>query len=101
MSRDCFIEIYQQEHTLRAKDRVTLILCKIPPPPPSVIVGSAKNLHCFRNSPSPIPYLSQRNAWVDRDVYGTCWLDIFLSAVRSFTTDLVVLLMDNCSGHET
>ena len=53
--------------TLRAKDRVTLILCvnadgscKIPP------VGSAKNPHCFRDSPSPIPYLSQRNAWVDR-----------------------------------
>nr|CAH0104180.1 unnamed protein product [Daphnia galeata] len=89
--------------TLRAKDRVTLILCvnadgscKIPP----VIVGSAKNPDCFRDSPSPIPYLSQRNAWVDRDVYSTWWFNIFLPVVRSFTTEPVVLLMDNCSGHD-
>jgi hypothetical protein len=89
--------------TLRAKDRVTLILCvnadgscKILP----VIIGSAKNPHCFRDSPSPIPYLSQRNAWVDRDVYSTWWFDIFLPVVRSFTTEPVVLLMDNCSGHD-
>lgn len=89
--------------TLRAKDRITLVLsvnadgsCKIPP----LLVGSAKNPHCFRDSPSPIPYLSQKNSWVDRDIYKSWWLDIFLPSVRAFTNERVALLMDNCSGHD-
>ncbi len=87
---------------LRAKDRVALLLCvnadgscKIPP----ALVGSAKNSHCFCG-PSPIPYLSQHNALVDREVYKAWWFNIFLPAVHDFTSERVVLLMDNCSGHD-
>ncbi|EFX66236.1 hypothetical protein DAPPUDRAFT_116600 [Daphnia pulex] len=57
---------------LRAKDRLTLFLCvnttgtcKIGP----LLVGTAKNPHCFRDCQSPINYVNQRNAWVDRDIY--------------------------------
>nr|CAH0104760.1 unnamed protein product [Daphnia galeata] len=88
---------------LQAKDPVTLVLCvnstgtcKVAP----LIVGTSKNPHCFRDAPSPIPYINQRNAWVDREVYKGWWLNIFLTAVRKFTKEPVALLMDNCSGHD-
>ena len=88
---------------LRAKDRVTLVLCvnatgtcKVAP----LIVGTSKNPHCFRDALSPIPYINQRNAWVDREVYKGWWFNIFLPAVRKFTKEPVALLMDNCSGHD-
>jgi hypothetical protein len=61
---------------LRAKDRVTLVLCvnatgtcKVAP----LIVGTSKNPHCFRDAPSPIPYINQRNTWIDREVYNQRW----------------------------
>ena len=80
---------------LRAKDRVTLVLCvnatgtcKEAP----LIVGTSKNPHCFRDAPSPIPYINQRNAWVDREVYKGWWFHIFLPAVRKFTKEPVALL---------
>ena len=48
---------------LKAKDRVTLLLCvnetgtyKIPP----LLLGSAKKPRCFRDSPSAIPYVSKK-----------------------------------------
>ena len=89
--------------TKAAKDRLTLVLCvnatgtcKIPP----LLVGSSKNPHCFRDQPSPVPYVSQKNAWVDRNIYRGWWTDIFLPAIRKYTKEPVALLMDNCSGHD-
>lgn len=89
--------------SLTAKDRVTLLLCvnapgtcKIEP----LLVGSAKNPHCFRDMPSPVPYASQSNSWVDRVVYKHWWYEIFLPAVRKWTNEPAALLVDNCSGHD-
>ena len=48
---------------LKAKDRITLVLCvnatgscKVPP----LIIGTAKTPHCFRDSPCPLPYADQK-----------------------------------------
>lgn len=88
---------------LKAKDRATLVLCtnvtgtcKIEP----LLVGSSKQPHCFRDTPCPIPYTCQSNAWVDRTVYRFWWSNVFLPEVRRFTSDPVALLMDNCAGHD-
>jgi len=70
--------------------------CKIPP----LLVGTAKKPHCFRDKACPIPYISQSNAWVDREVYNHWWFNVFLPAVRVHTSEPVALLMDNCSGHD-
>jgi hypothetical protein len=29
---------------------------------PLLLLGPQKNPHCFRDAPSPIPYINQRNA---------------------------------------
>lgn len=88
---------------LKAKDRVTLVLCinatgscKVDP----LIVGTASNPHCFRDGVCPIPYLSQKNAWVDSTVYKNWWEKVFLPSVREFTDEPVALIMDNFSGHD-
>ena len=64
------------------------------------MIGTAKTPRCFRDEPCPIPYTSQANAWMDREVYSHWWRDIFLPTVRDYTTEPVALLMDNCSGHD-
>ena len=88
---------------LKAKDRLTILLCvnatgtcKIPP----LIVGCSKTPHCFRDSPSPLPYTHQANSWVNTAVYRHWWDTVFIPAVRSFTKEPVALLMDNFSGHD-
>ena len=88
---------------LKAKDRLTLLLCvnatgtcKIPP----LLVGTAKNPHCFRDGQPPIPYINQKCAWVDRTIYKHWWFNIFMPAIRQWTRDPVALTMDNCSSHD-
>ena len=58
------------------------------------MIGSLKP-HCFRDVPCPIPYTNQS---IDRGVYSHWWLNIFLPAVREFTTEPVALTMDHCLG---
>ena len=88
---------------LRAKDRLTLMLCvnatgdcKIEP----LVIGSAKNPHCFRDGAPPISYKGQTNAWMDRTLFSFWFHDIFLRAVRNWTEEPAVLLLDNCAGHD-
>ena len=51
-----------------AKDRITAYVgtnadstCKLP----RAIIGTAKNPRCIRLGTSPVPYFSQRSAWLD------------------------------------
>nr|CAH0108968.1 unnamed protein product [Daphnia galeata] len=67
--------------SLKAKDRVTLVLC--------VNVESLT-----------VPYIHQKNAWVDSAIYRHWWENIFLPAVRAWTDEPVALVMDNFSGHD-
>ena len=65
-----------------------------------LLVGTAKNPYIFRDEPSPIPYVNQKNACADSDIYRGWWQNIFLPSVRKFTKDSFALLMDNCSWHD-
>ena len=88
---------------LRAKDRLTLVLCcnatgssKVRP----LLIGTAANPHCFREEACPIPYVGQKNAWMDRVVFRHWWNKVFAPYVRSSTREPVALIMDGCSGHD-
>ena len=89
--------------SMKAKDRITVILCgnstgscKIPP----TVIGSAKNPRCFKDNPPSLPYLNQKNAWCDREIYNKWWADVFLIAIRKWTIDPVALVIDGFSGHD-
>ena len=88
---------------MKAKDRVAVILCvnstgtcKIPP----TVIGSAKNPRCFKDNPPSVPYLNQKNAWCDREIYNKWWADVFLMAICKWTIDPVALIIDGFSGHD-
>ncbi len=88
---------------MKAKDRITLVLCcnatgtcKVGP----LVIGSAKNPHCFRNASCPLPYVDQPKAWVDKERYRFWWKTVFLPRIREFTKEKVALIMDSCSGHD-
>ncbi len=89
--------------SLRAKDRITLVLCvsatgsrKVPP----LLICTAKQPHCFRTERSPVPYINQSSAWMDRKIYTHWWNEVFVPAVRQWTKKPVALIMDCCSGHD-
>jgi DDE superfamily endonuclease/Tc5 transposase DNA-binding domain/CENP-B N-terminal DNA-binding domain len=88
---------------MKAKDRVTAVFCcnstgtcKIP----TLIIGTSKQPHCFRNGRCPLPYIDQKKAWMDKERYKHWWFNVFLPCIREFTTEKVALLMDSCSGHD-
>jgi DDE superfamily endonuclease/Tc5 transposase DNA-binding domain len=90
--------------SLRAKDRLTLVLCcnasgsvKVDP----LIIGTAKKPVCFQDGTPQIPYIDKKNAWMDRITYRYWWDRVFLPAVREFTASPVALIMDQCSGHDS
>ena len=68
--------------TKKAKDRVTINACanasgtiKLP----LLLIGKAKNPRCFRNLKKealPVVYGSQKNAWVDRDIFSDWFLTV-------------------------
>ena len=69
---------------------------KIPP----LLIGTTANPHCFRDGACPIPYVGQKNAWMDRVVFRHWWNNVFIPAIRSTTREPVALIMDGCSGHD-
>ena len=89
---------------MKAKDRLTMVLCvnatgsfKCAP----LLIGTAKNPLCFRSgTPCPLPYIDQSNGWVDKIRYRHWFQNVFLPAVRNFTSKKVALIMDSCSGHD-
>jgi len=46
-------------------------------------------------------YTHQRNAWMDTVTFQKWWKEVFLKEVSKQNYDKVVLLVDNCSSHET
>ena len=82
---------------MKAKDRLTVILCvnatgtcKLPP----VIIGPAKNPQCFRRNPPKLPYYQQEKAWNDWALHKHCWNEMFLTYIRDRTTQPVALSLD-------
>ena len=91
----------------KSKDRVTVVLCtnvtgtmKIP----LAIIGKARQPLCFRNGKleaagAPFTYLSQSNAWMDRDIFLRWLHNVFAPSVRKLTGHKVLLIMDNAGMH--
>jgi len=62
------------------------------------IIGTAQVSICFKRPPSPcpLPYFSQKSAWMDADVYEKWFKKVFVPAVRARTSLPVALVVDNC-----
>lgn len=89
---------------MKAKDRVALVLAcnatgthKVP----ISIIGSAAVPLCFKppRPGCPLPYFSQKSAWMDSIVYEKWFNNVFVPAVRSRTTEHVILIVDNWGAH--
>jgi len=90
---------------MRNMERVTLVLCtnangthKLP----VAMTGQANNPMCFRGEGNafPLPYVTQKRAWMDKDVYERWWKTVFLPAVRErHKGSKFALIMDNASTH--
>ena len=91
-------QIERGKKEMTAKERLTLALClnakgtcKISP----LLVGTSKQPHYFRNgNKCLIPYVNQKNAWVDKVVYKYWWERVLLLEIRGFTHEKVALIMD-------
>jgi len=90
--------------TMKAKDRVTLVLAcnatgthKIP----VTIIGTAQVPVCFKPLPAAcsLPYVNQKSAWMDANVYKKLSITVFVPAVRARTSLPVALVVDNCGAH--
>ena len=96
--------------TKKAKDRVTINACanasgtiKLP----LLLIGKAKNPHCFRNMKKeamPVVYRNQANAWVSRDIFKDCFFNCFVLQTKQRLRELrqeerAILFFDNCSAH--
>ena len=96
--------------TKKAKDRVTINACanasgtiKLP----LLLIGKAKNPRCFRNlnkEALPVVYRSQKNAWVDRDIFRDWFFNCFVPETKQRLSELgeeekAILFLDNCSAH--
>jgi len=90
---------------MRNVERVTLVICtnandthKIP----VAMTGQANNPMCFRGEGKacPLPYVTEKRAWMDKDVYKRWWKTVFLPAVRErHKGSKCDLIMDNASTH--
>ena len=92
------------------KNRVTILACANAPGShklPLMLVGKAANPRCFKNvnkAALPVSYYSQRNTWVDTQVFSDWFHQHFVPAVTRYMCDKdlpvkAVLLMDNAPAH--
>ena len=92
--------------TIRGKkkllDRVTLVVCcnatgteKVP----ITMIGKAKEPACIVGNSWPLPYVAQRNAWIDIPCFNKWFDQVFVPFVRSRTNRKVLLILDNAPGH--
>ena len=94
----------------KQKDRVTLMACsnasgshKLP----LVFIHKSKKPRCFKNvnmSALPVKYSSQRNAWMDTEIFVRWFHEEFVPSVRKHLTDrglepTALLLLDNAPSH--
>ena len=91
---------------LQHKDRITMILaCNAGGSHviPVRYIGAAANLRCFRNGKydnQRAKYHSQKNAWVDSNGFNN-WINWFYNEIKKKSSGSLLLIMDNCGGHES
>ena len=86
------------------KDRITLTVCANADGSHKLdlqLIGKPKTPACIKGKQWPVPYYSQRNAWMDVSTYMKWFDEIFYPAVRLKTRKPVLLLLDNAPGHAT
>ena len=95
----------------KAKDRLTVLGCtnatgthKLKP----VLIGKSTKPRCFKNvnmDPLPVIYKSQRNAWMNSEIFAEWFSKEFVPAVKrhqrlqNIRSPKALLLIDNCSAH--
>ena len=95
----------------KAKDRLTVLGCtnatgthKLKP----VLIGKSAKPRCFKNvnmDALPVTYKSQRNAWMNSEIFGEWFTKEFVPAVKrhqrsqNIRSPKALLLIDNCSAH--
>ena len=94
----------------KQKDRVTLMACsnatgthKLP----LVFIGKAANPRCFKNMNKkalPVNYYSQKNAWVNIDIFLDWFHNLFVPSVTKHMQEMglgakALLLLDNAPTH--
>ena len=90
----------------RNKARISTVLCLNGDGShfvPVQYIGHSANPPCFRDnrfSELKIHYRSQANAWMDSIEFNR-WIGWRYNEVRKFTQEDVLLIMDNCGGHES
>lgn len=86
----------------RAKDRVTLVVCSNAigtERVPITMIGKAKEPACISGNSWPIPYMQQKNAWIDVPTFNKWFDEVFELFVRKRTGHKVLLILDNAPGH--
>lgn len=89
-----------------SKERVTLMVCtnasgthKLP----LLLIGKSKRPRCFKNAHSlPITYMSQSNAWMDKDLMTKWYQEVFLPEIEKVhgpNAGQCILLLDNAPSH--
>lgn len=95
----------------KAKDRLTVLGCtnatgthKLKP----VLIGKSAKPRCFKNvnmDALPVTYKSQRNAWMNSEIFAEWFTKEFVPAVKrhqrlqNIHSPKALLLIDNCSAH--
>ena len=86
----------------KSKDWVTLVVCANSDGSnknPCCMIGNSKIPACSVDKHWPIPYCSQRKAWMDQPTYQKWFDTVFLPEVQKHTGSPVLLLLDNAPGH--
>lgn len=86
---------------MKSKDRITGYVCTSATGVrvPVCMTGRPKNSRCFRVEKTPVPYLSQSNAWANTVTSKKWFFDVFLPFIRRNTSRYTALVMDNCGPH--
>lgn len=105
----------QEKHASGGKSqkaRITLLACanatgkhKLKP----VLIGKYKKPRCFKNvdmKALPVHYVSQKNAWMDTDIFESWFHVEFIPTVKHHLQSLglpckAILLIDNCAAHSS
>lgn len=107
----CFLREKSTQGFKKAKDRFTVLGCtnatgthKRKP----VLIGKSAKLRYFKHvnmDALPVIYKSQRNAWMNSEIFAEWFKKSFVPAVKSqqssqnIRSQKSVLLIDNCSAH--
>ena len=71
---------------------------------PLMFVGKSLNPRCFKHVSLPVKYYSQKNAWVDTNIFTDWFKKHFVPSVKKHLTESglpikALLLLDNAPAH--